>query len=377
MKSCTYLLVFACGATVAFSQGTPQPSTTSTAQSPPAQTAPAQKPAASPGAASAGQSAGQATALKPRGPEAVAQQDPNRVVATIGGKQITAREALNLLEPLSPQDRRRYEANLSDVVQRIYMEEQLADEAARLNLDQQSPWKEQLRLARANILTQAYLNKVATSAAGPAADPKAYYDSHPNDFDQFKLTGIFVSFSPPGTPAAANSPANKTEEQARQKADEIEKKIKAGGDFSALARTDSDNPQLAAKGGDLGTVTSGDAGLPADIKTAIMKLQAGQVSEPVRLPNGFFIVKVESRTKLPFEQARAGITQRLQNDKNQAAVKQELDKYKIEVKDPDFFNASNAPARNLPTLQRPAGTPIPATPPSGSASTSPKPPAQH
>lgn len=281
------------------------------------------------------------------------------------------------MKPLTPQDRKRFESNLADLVQRIYMEERLADEASKLSLDQQSPWKEQLQMARANILTQAYLNKVANSSTGaPADDPKQYYDSHPGDFDQFKLSGIFVGFSPPGTPAAANSAANRTEELARQKADEVEKKIKAGGDFAALARTESDNQQLAAKGGDLGTVTSGDAQLPPDIKTAIIKLQSGQVSEPVRLPNGFFIVKVESRSKVPFETARAGITQRLQNEKNQAAVKQELDKYKIEVKDPDFFNASNAPARNIPSLQRPTGTPVPATPPSGSAPASPKPPAQ-
>ncbi len=212
-----------------------------------------------------------------------------------------------------------------------------------------------------------------------APDPKAYYDSHPNDFDQFKLSGIFVAFSPPGTPAAANSPTNRTEEAARQKADDIEKKIKAGGDFTALARTESDNQQLAAKGGDLGTVTSGDQGLPADIKTAIENLQTGQVSEPVRLPNGFFILKVDNRSKLPFEQARASIVQRLQNEKNQAAVKEELDKYKIEVKDPDFFNASNAQPHNTPSLQRPTGTPVPATPPRSAGTTAPapsKPPAQ-
>jgi peptidyl-prolyl cis-trans isomerase C len=317
--------------------------------------------------------------LKARGPEAVAAEDPNRVVATVGGKPLTARQALDLLKPLPPQERRRFEANLSGLVQQIYMENQLADEAAKMNLDKESPWKEQLQMARANILTQAYLNKVANGpTAGPGTasdDPKQYYDAHPNDFDQIKLSGIFVAFSPPGTPASGNG-SNRTEEQARQKADDLEKKLKAGGDFATLAKTESDNQQTAAKGGELGTFTSGDAGLPADVKTAVLKLQPGQYSEPVRMPNGFFILKVDSRNKQTFEQARAGITQRLQNDKNQAAVKQELDKYKIEVKDPDFFNASNAPARNIPSLQKPGGTPVPATPPPGSASSSSKPPAQ-
>ncbi len=87
------------------------------------------------------------------------------MVATIGGKQITAREALDLLKPLPPQQRRRFENNLSALIQQIYMEDQLAQEAAKMNLDQESPWKEQLQMARANILTQAYLNKIANSSA--------------------------------------------------------------------------------------------------------------------------------------------------------------------------------------------------------------------
>jgi peptidyl-prolyl cis-trans isomerase C len=372
------IFVSAACAAIAFAQGNPQTSTSPAGQSSGMQAA--QKPAAPASTGTTSQPAASASALKARGPEAVAAEDPTRVVATIGGKPLTARQALDLLKPLPPQERRRYEANLSGLVQQIYMQEQLADEAMKMNLDKESPWKEQLQMARANILTQAYLNKVANSATAATAtasdDPKQYYDAHPDDFDQIELSGIYVAFSPPGTPASGNAASNRTEEQARQKADELEKKLKAGGDFAALARTDSDNSQWAAKGGEIATFTTGDAQLPADIKAAVLKQPAGGVTEPIREPNGFYILKVNSRTKLSFDKARAGIAQRLQNEKNQAAVKQELDKYKIDVKDPDFFNASNAPARNIPSLQKPGGTPVPATPPPGSAASSSKPPAQ-
>ena len=97
----------------------------------------------------------------------------------------------------------------------------------------------------------------------------------------------------------------------------------------------------------------GDANLPPDIKTAISKLQPGQVSDPIHVPAGYFILKLDSRTKVPFDQARAGIVQKM-----------EVDKYKIQVQDPDFF-ASNAPSS--PSLQAPS----PAQPPSA-----PKPPSQ-
>ena len=170
-------------------------------------------------------------------------------------------------------------------------EEQLSEEASKLKLDQQSPWKEQLALARANILTQAYLAKQASGAPVPGAeDPKAYFDSHTADYEQFKLSGILVAFSPPGTPAGSGA-VQRTEAQAQEKANDLEKKIKGGGDFAALARSDSDQQQTSVRGGDMGTFTMGDPNVPPAIKSAVTKLQPGQVSEPIRVQGGFFIFR--------------------------------------------------------------------------------------
>jgi peptidyl-prolyl cis-trans isomerase C len=322
----------------------------------------AQTPLSPPPSSSQPSSAPSAGQLKVRGPEAVAQQDPNRVVATVAGKPITAKQAVELLKPLRPEDRKRFESNLSGLLQQIYMENELAGEATKMNLDQQSPWKEQLQITRVNILTQAYIAKMSSNASGAADDPKKYYDDHAADFEQLKLSGILVAFNPPGTPASGTT-IQRTEAQALEKANDLEKKIKAGGDFSALARTDSDHQQSSTRGGDLGTVVLADQNLTPDIKSAISKLQDGQVSEPVKVPGGYYIFKLVSRSKIPFEQARAGIVQKIQNERSQIIIKQELDKYKVQVQDQDFFSASGAPGANIPSLQRPA----PATAPPASS----------
>lgn len=297
-----------------------------------------------------------------RGPEAVAQQTPDKPVATIAGKALTAKQAADLLKPLRPEDRKRFENNLAGLVQQIYTQTQLADQATGMKLDTQSPWKEQLDIARANILTQAYLAKM--SETGGTQDPKAYYDAHVADFDQLKLSGILVAFNPPGTPAASAT-IQRTEPQALEKANELEKKIKAGGDFSALARTDSDNQSSSVRGGDLGTFVMGNQQVPADVKRAVANMQTGQVSEPVRVQNGFYIFKVDNRTKLPYEQVQGEIAQQLKNEKAQEILKRELDKYKVDVQDPDFFNTAAAvPSLRVPSLQRPASN-APTTPPPG------------
>jgi len=260
------------------------------------------------------------------------------------------------LKPLSAEDRKRFESNLSGVVQQLYMTEQISEEASKLKLDQQSPWKEQLQLARANILTQAYLAKQASSAPAPAAeDPKAYFDSHTADYEQLKLSGILVGFSPPGTPAGPGA-VQRTEAQALEKANDLEKKIKAGGDFAALARSDSDQQTTSVRGGDMGTFTMGDPNVPPAIKTAVTKLQPGQVSEPIRVQGGFFIFRLDNRISPTFDQARASIAQKLQTDKNQAALKQEMDKYKLDVRDPDFFNITKTPSLMSPAVQSPGSS---------------------
>jgi parvulin-like peptidyl-prolyl isomerase len=301
------------------------------------------------------------TPAKPHGPEKVAAQDPNRIVATIDGQKITAKQAVELLKPFPPDQRKQLDANLTNAIQQIYTQQQFADAARKLNLADQSPWKEQLELTRQGVLARAYIAHLQeTTTKEPAEDPQKYYDAHQTEYETAKLSGIFVGFNPPGTPANSAAPNARTEEQAREKANDIEKKIKAGGDFAALARSDSEH-QTASKGGDLGTVPINDPELkiPTDVKTAVAKLQAGEVTEPVRIPNAFLIVKLDAREKVSFEKAKTGIVQKLQGEHSQAAVKKEVEKYTIHVEDPDFFDTGVTASPKIPSLQRPAATPQP------------------
>jgi hypothetical protein len=298
------------------------------------------------------------------------------VVATIEGKPITAQQALDMMKAVNSEARKRFENNLSTLVQQLYMQKEFAAAATKMNLEDQSPWKEQLQMARDTVLAQAYIAKLGTQNTGAtAADPRKYYDTHPDEFDQVKLSGILVSFNAPGTPSgSANS--SRTEQQARDKANDLEKKLKGGADFATVARADSDDKRSAATGGEVGTFTMDAPTLPADIKAAVSKLQSGQISDPIRVPTGFYILKVNSRTKVPFEQARTQIEEKFKNEKAQAALKQEFDKYKIQVQDPDFFNASSGPSARIPTLQPGGAKGTPAAASSASQASA-KPQQQH
>lgn len=302
-----------------------------------------------------GSSSGQ---LKVRGPEATAEQDPNKVVATIAGQPVTARQAADMLKDVSA-EQRRTAPSLASLVQQVYMVHKFADKAAEMHLDQKQPWKQELEATRANILGNAYLNYLSSTSSTPAPTPQQYYDAHPGEFEQIKLSGIFVAFAAPG--AAAPAGITRTEEQARAKAADIQKKLKGGASFTSLASSESDNKPSAAKGGEIGTVTLADTNLPANIKTVISNLQPGQSSDPVAVNNGFYIFKVDSKSKVPFTQAQAAINQKIQTDRNQTVLKQQFDNYKIQVSDPDFFSNGSA-APKIPSLMRPPAPGTPRTP---------------
>ncbi len=78
-------------------------------------------------------------------------------------------------------------------------------------------------------------------------------------------------------------------EKARQKAQAIVAKLRAGSDFAQLARAESEG-QRAEEGGDLGWFPVGE--VPTLARDLAQTLAKGQVSDPLRSPSGFHIIQL-------------------------------------------------------------------------------------
>jgi peptidyl-prolyl cis-trans isomerase D len=103
----------------------------------------------------------------------------------------------------------------------------------------------------------------------------------------------------------------KNEEAVRKQAEEVLKKVKAGGDFAALAKQYSEDTSKD-QGGDLGLFGRGR--MVPEFETAAFSMQPGQVSDLVKSQYGFHIIKVTERkdaTTTPIDQVRAQIQQQL------------------------------------------------------------------
>jgi peptidyl-prolyl cis-trans isomerase D len=102
--------------------------------------------------------------------------------------------------------------------------------------------------------------------------------------------------------------------------------IKAGASFEALAKKLSQDPGSAPKGGELPWFTEGEMVKP--FEDAAKALKPGQISEPVRSPFGWHLIKLEATRpagKVPFEEAATEIKKRLAEERSGERVNEILD----------------------------------------------------
>jgi peptidyl-prolyl cis-trans isomerase SurA len=109
----------------------------------------------------------------------------------------------------------------------------------------------------------------------------------------------------------------------RDKADKVLKEAKGGADFTELAKKYSDDPNVATDGGELGTFKKGD--LLPEMESVVLKLNPGEVSEPVRSKSGLHIIKLEKKFLgdiKPFDDVKGEIEENLYRQKSEARFTQ-------------------------------------------------------
>jgi peptidyl-prolyl cis-trans isomerase D len=136
-------------------------------------------------------------------------------------------------------------------------------------------------------------SKVAAAIKVTDQDLQTYYDQHREEFrvpEQVKVTHILIKTP---LPAAGAKEDEKAVADAKAKADDVLKQVKAGGDFAKLAEKYSDDPGSAKNGGELGWIGRGRT-VP-EFEKAAFSLGKGQTSDLVKSSYGFHIIRVEDK----------------------------------------------------------------------------------
>lgn len=134
-------------------------------------------------------------------------------------------------------------------------------------------------------------------------DARSYYEQNKARYgtpEERRASHILVKVEPGASEAQKNA--------ARARADELLAKLKAGADFAALARAESQDPGSAASGGDLGFFTRDTMVKP--FADATFALKEGETSGVVESEFGFHIIRltaIKPAAQRDFESVRASI----------------------------------------------------------------------
>lgn len=155
---------------------------------------------------------------------------------------------------------------------------------------------------------------------------KAEFEAHPEFYDgsRVHIHQIFID-----TANLGNDP--KKLDEAKNEAEEVHKKLVAGGDFERLARDFSDGA-ANQRGGDRGWFRRKGPEVDEPLIEAAWDLKPGEFTKPIRGARGWHILKVSEREPAHFTYfgCKNRIRQTLTRDKLEALLDQLKAKAKIE-----------------------------------------------
>ena len=199
---------------------------------------------------------------------------------------------------------------------------------------------------RNQIITQEVMrDEVGSRVQMTPGEVERYYEQHKQDYAQpesERLSEILIS-------ASADDPAKVAE--AKAKADDLEARLHAGGDFAQLARSFSDG-STAAQGGDLGQYKRGQ--LPKALEDKTFDLKSGQYTDPILTRQGYIILKVVQHTlggPKPYKEVEQDVEEALYMSEMEPAVRAYLTKMRenafIDIK-PGYVDTGASPNETKP-----------------------------
>ena len=258
---------------------------------------------------------------------AVASQD-SEILAKVGTSEVRTEDIRPFIEKLSVRDQLLLSKNpsaLNDYVRGLIVQQLVYKEALAKKWDQQSQVTAALEKIRQQAITQSYLQSVAAPSQDfpSSADLQAAYDQlkKANALQvpkQYHLAQIYIA-----CPKGADKDA---EAKAQAAADAAVKAVKSG-DFATVAKAQSEDAASAQRGGDLGFLP--ESQIQPEIRAAVSPLSKGSVTDPIRLNDGWHIVKlveVKDPYTATLDEVKSSLSNELRNQKAQQLGKAYLAK---------------------------------------------------
>lgn len=268
---------------------------------------------------------------------------PDTVVATIDGRKFTAGEfdaIANSFQGL----RQNMMTDPKTFLERYGVLIALTKMAESNGLDKTRPYKERLEYSRMQILWQALIDRKYDEFEVTAEETKKYFEANKDKYVSVKVRAVYIPFSP-APPPQTDPKAKKilTEAEALAQANEVVKKARAGTDFVQLVKEYSQDSTSTPKGGEFGTFKKSD-NMPEHIRKALFSLKTGEVSDPVRQPNGFYVFRADEAGQQDYDHAAGTIISEIRDHKLQEWLQGIGKATKTTIENEAYFSAKPVPS---------------------------------
>ena len=279
-----------------------------------------------------------ALAQPPAAP-APAASDADPVVAVIEGQPWKKSELERLVRVLPANAQRNYYADKRAFLRTFAVMTKLAKMAEAEGLDKRDPHHFRLLYNRDLYLAQARIEAQNARETVMPDDQKKYYDEHKSEFSHAQVKVIFLGFNdnpPPTSDPKAKKPL--TSAEAEKLAASITAQARSGSDFVALVKKYSQDNDSKAKDGDFPAIKPTDNALPAQIRSAVFALKPGQVSDPVRQPGGFWVIRMMNFVTAPYDEVKDQIFNAIQEGRVRQWMEKVQQNAAVEFKDQKYLD---------------------------------------
>jgi peptidyl-prolyl cis-trans isomerase C len=208
---------------------------------------------------------------------------------------------------------------LTKFVDELVKKEMLYLEAKKRGMDKDKEFQKKVEEFKKITLINDLLDKeIELSPKVTDEDIKGYYEKNKEDFlinKQIRISHIFI----------------KTEDELNQ----VKQRIDKGEDFAKIASEMSADKGSSKVGGDIGFIKKGE--LAPELENVVFTMRKGQVGAPVKVKDGFRIIKVTDikGNLVEFDKVKGLINQRLIAEKQRASFENFMEKikknYKIDI----------------------------------------------
>ncbi|MFB4390649.1 MULTISPECIES: peptidylprolyl isomerase [unclassified Pseudomonas] len=244
------------------------------------------------------------------------------VLASLGEQQVGSDELKALLAQLPPDTRERLLGDrpaLEAWLRTRLAEKALYRQAAAKGWPQRPEVQAQTRAASEQIVLRDYLVSISEVPADYPSDAELQqaYQANQDELQmpaRYRLSQIFLRVENPKDAPEVQKRAHALLKQAR------------AGDFAALAREHSQDSGSAAQGGDTGLQPL--AQLLPEVREAVTQLKIDGISEPLRSPAGWHIVKLveqQPARAATLEEVAAQLRQVMRAQRQEQLVKNHVD----------------------------------------------------